>query len=92
MAGGGRRELGIPDACVLHSLRHTYLTRLGESGVDAFTLRLIAGHASITTGQRYMHPQVQVQALERALMVPTKAPTAAKSRVRAERGPGGASN
>jgi integrase len=41
---------------VLHSLRHTMLTRLGESGVDAFTIMRIAGHSSITVSQRYIHP------------------------------------
>src|SRR5437764_14887905 len=41
---------------VIHSLRHTMLTRLGESGVDAFTIMGIAGHSSITVSQRYVHP------------------------------------
>jgi integrase len=37
---------------VLHTLRHTMLTRLGESGVDAFTIMKIAGHSSIVVSQR----------------------------------------
>jgi integrase len=45
-------------------LRHTALTRLGESGCDAFTLARIAGHSSITITQRYVHPQAD--AIERA--------------------------
>ena len=32
---------------VLYSLRHTFLTRLGESGCDAWTLARIAGHSSV---------------------------------------------
>jgi integrase len=32
---------------VLYSFRHTFLTRLGESGCDAWTLARIAGHSSI---------------------------------------------
>ena len=32
------------------------LTRLGEAGADAFTIMRIAGHASVTTSQRYVHP------------------------------------
>jgi len=32
------------------------LTRLGESGVDAFTIMRIAGHSSIVVSQRYIHP------------------------------------
>jgi integrase len=41
---------------VLYSLRHTFLTRLGESGCDAWTLARIAGHASIGISARYVHP------------------------------------
>ena len=41
---------------VLYSLRHTFLTRLGESGCDAWTLARIAGHASIAISTRYVHP------------------------------------
>jgi integrase len=41
---------------VLYSLRHTFLTRLGESGCDAWTLARIAGHSSITVSSRYVHP------------------------------------
>lgn len=32
------------------------LTRLVESGVDAFTIMRIAGHSSITVSQRYIDP------------------------------------
>jgi integrase len=41
---------------VLYSLRHTFLTRLGESGCDAWTLARIAGHADIRMSARYVHP------------------------------------
>jgi integrase len=41
---------------VLYSLRHTFLTRLGESGCDAWTLARIAGHSSISISSRYVHP------------------------------------
>jgi integrase len=41
---------------VLYSLRHTFLTRLGESGCDAWTLARIAGHSSIAMSSRYVHP------------------------------------
>jgi integrase len=41
---------------VLYSLRHTFLTRLGESGCDAWTLARRAGHSSITISSRYVHP------------------------------------
>ena len=50
---------------MLHSLRHTFLTRLGEAGVDAFTMMRIAGHnSSVTVSQKYVHPSTE--AMERA--------------------------
>src|SRR5262249_39629119 len=51
-----RGELGLDPDFTLHSLRHTMLTRLGESGADAFTIKRIAGHSSITISERYVHP------------------------------------
>jgi integrase len=41
---------------VLYALRHTFLTRLGEAGCDAWTLAPIAGHSSIAMSARYVHP------------------------------------
>ena len=41
---------------VLYTLRHTFLTRLGQSGCDAWTLARIAGHSSIRMSERYVHP------------------------------------
>ncbi|MEV4140555.1 site-specific integrase [Dactylosporangium sp. NPDC049742] len=39
-----------------HDLRHTGLTWLADAGVPVHVLRKIAGHGSITTTQRYLHP------------------------------------
>jgi len=41
---------------VLYTLRHTFLTRLGQSGCDAWTLARIAGHSTIGISARYVHP------------------------------------
>jgi integrase len=41
---------------VLYALRHTFLTRLGASGCDAWTLARIAGHSSIQMSVKYVHP------------------------------------
>jgi hypothetical protein len=43
------------------------LTRLGESGVDAFTIMRIAGHSSISVSQRHIHftPEECGTAIER---------------------------
>ncbi len=51
-----REILNLSGEFVIHSLRHTMLTRLGESGADAFTIMRIAGHSSVTVSQRYVHP------------------------------------
>jgi integrase len=40
----------------VYSIRHTFLTRLGESGCDAWTLARVAGHSNISISQRYVHP------------------------------------
>ena len=41
---------------VLYSFRHTFLTRLAESGCDAWTLARIAGWSDISISKRYVHP------------------------------------
>lgn len=40
---------------VFYNLRHTFLTRLGDSGVDAWTLMRIAGHSNIKQSVVYCH-------------------------------------
>lgn len=39
----------------LHDLRHTFATRLIQSGVDVFTVQKILGHSTITITMRYVH-------------------------------------
>lgn len=51
-----RRKLGLPAEFVLHSLRHTFCTRLGEAGAEAFLIQRLAGHHSVTVSERYVHP------------------------------------
>jgi hypothetical protein len=55
----------LPQGFVLHSLRHTFLTRLGLAGVEAFTIMKLAGHGSVVVSQRYVHPTPQ--AMEQAV-------------------------
>ena len=50
-----REAAGLPSGFVLHSLRHTWCTRLAESGCDVYTLMKLAGHANLATSQRYIH-------------------------------------
>jgi len=54
-----RQVLRLPEDFVLHSLRHTFLTRLGLAGVEAFTIMRLAGHSSVTISQKYVHPTPQ---------------------------------
>jgi integrase len=51
-----RTLLKLPADCVLHSFRHTFGTRLGETGADAFTIMKLMGHSTVTVSQRYVHP------------------------------------
>lgn len=51
-----RDRLHLSVEFVPHSLRHTYGTRLGESGADAFTIMKLMGHSTVVVSQRYVHP------------------------------------
>jgi integrase len=39
----------------LHSLRHTFCSRLAQRGAPAAAIQRLAGHQSIATTERYMH-------------------------------------
>jgi integrase/recombinase XerD len=54
-----RDEMKLPSDCCIDSCRHTFLTRLGASGCDVFTLMRLAGHASVTISQRNVHPDAK---------------------------------
>ncbi len=51
-----RNALKLPQDFVLHSLRHTFGTRLGEAGADSFTIMRLMGHSTVIVSQRYVHP------------------------------------
>jgi integrase len=50
-----RDAMNLDQDTVLHSTRHTFCTRLGKAGCDAFTIQKLAGHSSIVISQRYVH-------------------------------------
>ena len=56
--------LRLPADAVIHSFRHTFGTRLGETGADAFTIMRAMGHSSVVVSQKYVHPTPE--AMERA--------------------------
>jgi len=43
------------EPATLHTLRHTFCTRLAASGVDVRTIKELAGHGDLATTMRYMH-------------------------------------
>jgi len=49
-----KRRAGIKDLR-FHDLRHTFASRLIESGVDIITVKDLLGHCSVETTQRYTH-------------------------------------
>lgn len=58
-----------------HGLRHTGLTWMADAGVPVHVLRKIAGHGSLTTTQRYLHPdQAAVSAAGDSLTAFLRAP------------------
>ncbi|WP_223874213.1 tyrosine-type recombinase/integrase [Salinispora vitiensis] len=63
-----------------HGLRHTGLTWMADAGVPVHVLRKIAGHGSLTTTQRYRHPDRQSI---------TDAGTALSAHLKARRSPNG---
>jgi integrase len=82
-----RDKLGLDSDFTLHSLRHTALTRLGESGADAFTIKRLAGHHSITVSEGYVHPTPEhvERTFERfqAYGAPTKVTTQPEAQIEA---------
>ena len=57
------RDIGIHLRC--HDIRHTFITKLVESGMDISVVRIIAGHKHISTTQEYLH--ISTSYLEKAL-------------------------
>jgi integrase len=51
---GAQRVGGLPQSGV-HILRHTFCSHLAMKGAPARAIQELAGHADLTTTQRYMH-------------------------------------
>ncbi len=48
------KELGF-EGLTIHSLRHTYSTRVAESQINAFVQKALLGHSKLTMTDRYTH-------------------------------------
>jgi hypothetical protein len=44
-----------PDRVIRHTLRHTAITQLVQSGIDLPTVKRISGHKTLAMVQRYAH-------------------------------------
>ena len=81
-----RAKLGFDRDFVIHSLRHTALTRL-SAHTEVFTLCKIAGHAHVGTTQRYVHPAAEsmraaMDRLNAEALVPRLAPAPEKAKLK----------
>jgi integrase/recombinase XerC len=64
-----RKALGLPEALVVHSLRHSYVTHLTEDGVDRQFIQAQVGHENDSSTAIYTHVSSDFMntALRRAL-------------------------
>jgi hypothetical protein len=72
-------KAGIVD-CHFHDLRHTFATRLVQSGIDLYKVQRLLGHKSPIMTQRYAHHYPEslrdgVEILDRQKRCDTKSTT-----------------
>lgn len=52
---------GIEKNITPHSLRHTSITQMGESGMSVAKISAVAGHSSTTITSRYLHVKTEIE-------------------------------
>ena len=57
-------------------MRHTFASRLVESGVDLITVKELLGHSTVKVTERYTHPNqsIKKEAVELLAKKPVKKP------------------
>ncbi len=50
-----REDNSLPEALVPHSLRHSFGTRLAESGAREWEIKSLMGHSSVRVSEKYVH-------------------------------------
>ena len=53
------REAGLPDDLVLYSARHSFATDMPDKTGNIVLVGWMLGHQSLTTTQRYLHPELK---------------------------------
>lgn len=54
-----RKKAGLPDDLVLYSARHSFATDMLDKTGNIVLVGRMLGHQSVTTTQRYLHPQLK---------------------------------
>ena len=62
-----RRKAGISEDCIVHSLRHSFATRLVEEGVPLVQVKELLGHSCIRSTMTYVHVANNMQKVDSPL-------------------------
>jgi integrase len=54
-----RKDAGLPDDLVLYSARHSFATDMLDRTGNLIMVQRLLGHESVTTTQRYVHPEMK---------------------------------
>jgi integrase len=57
--GKARKAAGLPDDIVLYSARHSFATDMLDRTGNIVLVQKMLGHESVTTTQRYLHPELK---------------------------------